>query len=128
MDEIQPDDDFGEKISDKIAATFERLMKKEFNDTELKELKAELKIPENSRVLGVPKIPRPLWKQLNGRAREIDLKCQYQHQAVSRALVSTAKLTEFVYSSKAQLPNQFGVQIVKKLMETAKNLSIGEKI
>ena len=63
LDSIQPEDIFGGKIMDRIADTFDRLMKKEFLETEVKELKSYLKIPENFKILAVPKVPKSLWKQ-----------------------------------------------------------------
>ena len=42
LDSIQPEDLFGEKITDRIADTFDRLMKKEFTEAEVKEMKSGL--------------------------------------------------------------------------------------
>ena len=125
FDEIQPEEIYGGNLVEKIADTFDRIMKKEFSESEVKEMKGSLKIPENARVLAVPKIPRSLWKQFSGKTRENDLKCQFQHQAISRALVATAKMSEFVYSTPAKIPKDFRVDVTRGLLDIAKNLSMG---
>ena len=124
LDSIQPEDLFGEKMSDRIADTFDRLMKKEFTEGEVKEMKSTMKIPDNARVLAVPKVPKTLWKQVPAKFRETDLKCQFIHHSLSRALVATAKLTEEVYKTDEKVPKQFKLNVTKGLMEVAKNLSM----
>ena len=70
---------------DRIADTFDRLMKKEFTELEVKEMKSNLKIPDNARVPAVPKIPKTLWKQVPVKFREADLKCQFIHHSLTGA-------------------------------------------
>ena len=111
LDSIQLEDLFGKNMSDRIADTFDRLMKKEFTEGEVREMKSIMKIPNNARVLAVPKVPKTLWTQVHAKFRETDLKCQFIHQSLSRALVATAKLTEEVYTADEKVPKQKNLRL-----------------
>ena len=127
LDSIQPEELFGENLSDRISTTFDGLMRKEFAESEVKDMKTTLKIPNNARVLGVPKVPKALWKQLPAKAREDDLKGQAIQQSISRALVATAKMTQMNYETKEKVSKEFRLEMTKDLMEVAKNLSLASR-
>ncbi|CAG7786847.1 unnamed protein product, partial [Allacma fusca] len=121
---IVPIDQYGHNINDKVAQTFENVIKKDYSKTEVETFRDELKAPENAKLLGVPKVRQELWTSLSTKAKTSDARLQLIQQAISRGLVAISHLTDTLFSSADQVPKEIRVDITKKSLAAAKNLSI----
>jgi hypothetical protein len=96
LNETEQKPDYGPPINPRVADSFNKIPRQEVNKEALDKLKDQLKIPENGKSLGAPRLNSELWRYLPPQVRTVDSKFQYLQQQISRALVGQARATEMI--------------------------------
>ena len=112
---FQGDQPVGPKISDSYATFVEDCARKRILTTELTQLKAKLKRPENCPALSVPTIHPHLWANLPKEAREHDKRFQNAQELLTKGLIGVVQVKELILQFNTH-PDQFP-KLFKELNE-----------
>ena len=109
---------YGEPLHDRIAETYDALLKRKLPKSELDDLKAAYRPPSNAKLLSVPRVRPEIWNTINAKARTSDARSQVFQTKLSTALVAAAKIGNLAYSSKKNIDKE----VRKELMEISLNV------
>ncbi|OXA39215.1 Universal stress protein F [Folsomia candida] len=104
----------GPLLSAKVAAAFMKMPSQLLSKETLQKLKDMYKVPENCKLIGVPKVNSEIWSSLPSLAKSADAKLQFQQQHLSRIIIAQACLADEIL----KLNKMEGVQADKLLKLT----------
>lgn len=110
----------GPLLSAKVAAAFMKMPSQLLSKETLQKLKDMYKVPENCKLIGVPKVNSEIWSSLPSLAKSADAKLQFQQQHLSRIIIAQACLADEIL----KLNKMEGVQADKLLKLTMASTSM----
>lgn len=99
--------EYGAAINVTVATGIEKMVMKLPSKEACESLKSKLKVPENGKLMGVPKVNPEIWNSLPNKARITDFRLQQMQQSASNGLVSLAKIADTI--SKSQISSNGAV-------------------
>lgn len=86
-------------LSDAVALSFSQLLSGKFDKEKLNLIKDKYGVPENCKIMGVPKTNMEIWNVIPPRAKSVDLMWQGVQSSISIALVIQARIFEILLKS-----------------------------
>jgi hypothetical protein len=126
LDSLNPKPEFGPALSVRVAESFNKIPTQEVDKDARERIKEELKVPENAKLLGVPRINQEIWMVLPQGTRTTDGQHQALHQHLSRSLVGQARLADELtrLANSGILPNEEIVKLLPLLLNSATELGM----
>lgn len=90
--------EYGPPVSERVAKSFSNFTSHSLSSEASTSLKNRLKVPENLKSIGVPRLNACIWNGLDARARTSDTRAQFLQQWLGAALSSLARQTDLVWT------------------------------
>ncbi|CAG7730423.1 unnamed protein product [Allacma fusca] len=124
LDLTQGAQDFGKPLQEKIAKSFSRIPGQLVAETVIERLKYDYKVPENCKLLSVPKVNAPMWAKMEKIHRSADARLQHLQQQISRSIVANARAAENLFLNASKIPNDVLEATMRLVIDSSTALGI----
>ncbi|CAG7719349.1 unnamed protein product, partial [Allacma fusca] len=124
LDETQGAQDYGNVLSEKVAESFGRIPSQSVTEQALERLRKDYKVPENCKLLSVPKVNTLMWAKLDKVPRATDVKLQNLQLSVTRGLVANSRIADLLYKNSAQIPRSVLKELMRFTMDSATSMGM----
>lgn len=119
----QPPTEYGDDLQKDVAESINDLYSGESNRSIIEKLREYYKIPGNCKSIGVPKVNQEIWPLLPSKVRQRDFNLQQNHQFISVAAVSLARMSEILFTTTDKIGQDLRTKLLKMSMEASTALS-----
>jgi len=103
----------------------ERAVTQSLSKDSIESLKTKIRVPENAKLIGVPKVNPEIWTSLSNRARMTDFRMQQMQQNTMYGLQSLAKIADLI--SKGQPSSTSFAEIMQIVKDGVTLMGMGHQ-
>lgn len=127
MNISQPCTEFGEKLSEAVANSFDRMVTHRPAKEKIENWNKELKPPENCKALAVPRVNPEIWPQLKSRTRNTDLNYQQHANYISQAQIVVSRMADKIFGASKVIPKDLGKELLSLSMDAGAILGLASQ-